>query len=95
MTPKLLDALATVTVDIIKQALEPMKARNAQLEQRIKELEARPLLKYLGVWRDDATYTEGQLVTHAGGLWLATTDTTGTPSTPASGWRLIVKRGQA
>jgi hypothetical protein len=102
MKPEALEKFADVIVDTIKKAMAPVKAhcqsleqRNAILEQRMKELEARPLLKYSGVWKSGETYSEGRLVTHQGGLWLSTETTSGTPGSPASGFRLIVKRGAA
>jgi hypothetical protein len=76
------------------------KSREAQtrldaLERRIKELEDRPALKYVGSHRENEPYQEGSLVTKAGSLWLATEPTSRIPGTELSGWRLIVKRGQA
>ena len=53
----------------------------------------RLLLKYAGTWQSDATYAEGRLTTHGGGLWLAMNATDRQPGTEASGWRLIVEEG--
>ena len=97
MTRKHLDAFAAGAADVIKRVVDgpTVAGRLDALEQRIKDLESRPLLKYAGVWKADATYTEGRLATHAGGLWLAIRATTDRPGTPGSGWRLIVKSGHA
>jgi hypothetical protein len=84
----LIDAIAPVIREYVV-------SKASALETRIKSLESRPLLKYAGVFREGATYAEGHLATHAGGLWLATESTTFTPGTAGSGWRLIVKRGDA
>jgi hypothetical protein len=65
----------------------------SELVQRVKALEVRPKLYYAGIWKSGERYTEGSLLTHAGSLWLAEQTTSGTPGTPASGFRLIVKNG--
>ena len=96
-TAKDIDAMVSAIAGAIKGAIEGPRVhgRIAELEQRIKALEQRPLLKYAGVWRSGNSYAEGQLTTHQGGLWLSTDPTTSTPGTPGSGWRLIVKQGRA
>jgi hypothetical protein len=69
----------------------------APLIARLAALEARPAgasLKWAGVWQSK-TYPECSLVTHAGGLWLATRGTSARPGTDTSGWTLIVKKGAA
>jgi hypothetical protein len=64
--------------------------------ERVAALESRPQgVKYGGIWKSGETYAEGQLTTHAGGLWLATSPTTFAPGAEDSGWKLIVKSGQA
>ncbi len=85
---KVLLALAKGIATAINERLAPMEARIAQLEQK-------PVVKYAGIWQQSKTYPEGSLITHAGGLWLATETTSGTPGTDASGFRLVVKRGAA
>ena len=97
MTPKDIDEMASAVAGAIRAAIDGPRVggRLEQLESRIAQLEQRPLLKYAGVWKSGESYVEGQLTTHAGGLWLSTDPTTLTPGTPGSGWRLIVKRGQA
>src|SRR5262249_39984984 len=46
-----------------------------------------------GVYRADRTYQRGVAVTHGGSLWIAQRDTSSTPGTSSSGWRLAAKRG--
>jgi hypothetical protein len=94
LTPK---GLADLVVDTIKGAVDgPMVAERFEtLEQRIEELEARPLTKWAGVHVSGLQYAEASLVTHSGSLWVAMEPTDRTPGTEASGWRLIVKRGHA
>lgn len=70
----------------------------AELEQRIadleKELRAKSLPHYCGIYRSDGRYRIGDLVTNGGGLWLATDVTSSAPGTDKS-WRLIGQRGRA
>ena len=62
---------------------------------RIKSLEDRPHVRYAGVWKDDGQrYSEGALVTEAP-CRVAVQDTDLKPGIDHSGWRLIVKSGQA
>jgi hypothetical protein len=89
------ESLATEIVHVIKAALAPIQERLADAEQELKTLKAQPQLKYCGVWREHETFSEGSLCTKGGGLWLATGPRLGTPGTPGSGWRLIVKAGTA
>jgi hypothetical protein len=65
----------------------------AALEARIKMLEAKPQLRYCGVWHIGGNYALGSFVTHDGGLWIATCDTQAQP--PGPHWQLCVKSGQA
>ena len=95
VTYKALNSMLEATHGEFIKALKAQTIRIAELEQRIKELESRPLLKYAGTWQSDATYAEGRLTTHGGGLWLAMHTTNLQPGTEASGWRLVVKRGRA
>jgi hypothetical protein len=81
---------------------QDMNARNiernekiAALEKRCAELEARKLPMYAGVFEDGTAYCQSSLVTDRGGLWLAVRDTAQRPGGPNSGWRLVVKKGEA
>jgi hypothetical protein len=77
----------------VAETLAPYLKKIEQLEQRVAELEARPALKYLGVFRDDGRkYSEGSAVTHDGGIWIALKATTERPSHSAD-WQLAVKSG--
>ena len=81
-------ALADVLADYVTARLAPVLARLAALESR-------PHLKYAGPFRTGDVYAEGALVTHQGSLWLAESPTTYAPGAAGSGWRLVVKRGEA
>jgi hypothetical protein len=66
------------------------------LRKRIETLESQPAntapaVRWMGVYQDGRTYTEGELTTRGGSLWLATRATNKVPGTSESGWRLIVK----
>jgi hypothetical protein len=79
-----------------REKREALEAKIDVLEARIKELEERPTIKYCGVWRDDATYDEGNAVTKSGSLWIARLNHI--QSEPGNdggvGWTLAVKRGR-
>lgn len=55
-----------------------------------------PVLRYQGVWREDVTYTRGDVVTWAGSAWYCEeATTTRKPATGARGaWTLVVKCGR-
>jgi hypothetical protein len=93
--------LVDKTVDIIYESVGKIfmkqKAQFAEIERRLAALEAQPTSKgagvtWAGIYRAGNTYDEGQLVTHAGGLWLARRDTDSKPGSEA--WTLVVKRGE-
>jgi hypothetical protein len=64
-----------------------------QFEQRIAQLEAHTReMRYCGVWREGTEYREGNLCTHAGGLWHCERATTSKPGLDSC-WRLSVKAG--
>ena len=86
----LITAIAKGFAPIIQEAIE---AAVGPLKARIEELERRPELKYLGVFRDDGRkYSEGSAVTHSGGIWIALRATTEKPNHSAD-WQLAVKSG--
>lgn len=52
-----------------------------------------PYVRDVGVWKDGATYLEGDGVTWGGSFWTAQKDTTAKPDS-SDDWRLAVKRGR-
>jgi hypothetical protein len=79
----------------IVQAIKSYVDReNAALRARIAALEARPIVKYVGVWRAGKSYEPGSMATDNGSLWHANGHTTSRPGTDNS-WTLAVKRGNA
>jgi hypothetical protein len=86
-----------VLIGSIIKAVAPhivaLEKQVAALQARVEELERRPELKYLGVFRDDGRkYSEGSAITHDGGIWIALKATTERPGHSAD-WQLAVKSG--
>jgi hypothetical protein len=83
---KAIDNTCDIMVNVLVKSLEPIlkriKTLEAQLEQR----------KYFGIW-DSGEYKRHNMVTHAGSLWIALSDTTGKPG-ETDDWQLAVKRGR-
>jgi hypothetical protein len=63
------------------------------LEPRIKALEARPQMKYAGVWREGCDHLEGEFVTYRGSMWYCHTPTNARPGTSPD-WQLCVRSGR-
>jgi hypothetical protein len=90
--------------EFVAEALSPLGARIAVLEQRrglaplaaqLAGIEQR-MMKYEGVWAEKKTYTRGSFVTHAGSLWFAEDTSIGArPGAGSSTWKLAVKKGHA
>jgi hypothetical protein len=66
----------------------------APLEKRIAELESRPQVKYLGVHKPGAEYSEGSMTTRGGSIWYAQRRTRELPGDGNQDWVLACKRGQ-
>ena len=91
--PVIRDAIEAATAPLKKQIAE-QEEKIEQQDERIAELEARPVgLKYLGTFERGTSYAEHDGVTHHGSTWVARRATTSEPGTPDSGWQLAVKRG--
>ena len=77
---------------IIIKGIAPTLRR---LEARIAALEARPEMKYLGVFDPATHYEPGHFVTKGGSLWCCLKASTGaTPGVSVDAWRLAVKSGR-
>ena len=61
------------------------------LEQRVSELEARPELRYIGVWSKEEQYVEGNCVTHDGNIFVCVAPKTKAKPGPSAAWRLAVR----
>ena len=63
------------------------------LREEISELQARPTLRYVGVYDRSGSYGAGAAATHKGSLWIAKHPTAAEPGT-SNDWQLAVKRGR-
>ena len=85
--------LASVIRDHVRSTLEPIRARLAELECRMAEVESAGL-RYRGTWQKAEIYARGHAITDSGSLWICTRD--GTQERPGAGdhWQLAVKSGR-
>ncbi len=90
---KMADAMADAVLDAVDKPLSKFHERLKSMEAKLAELEARPVPKYVGVWKAGEPYPEASLATHAGALWYANEATGERPGTPNSNWTLAVKSG--
>lgn len=80
------EELATVLARAIHEATAP-------LITRIAALEARPQMKYVGVYNGSVAYEAGSIVTYSGCLYHCNTTTADRPGTSGA-WTLCVKAGR-
>ena len=80
----------------IEKKLESSPSQfDESLLARLERLEARPAMKYAGVWDAADEYTEGEVVTHGGSGWVCRSATPTKDKPGASdAWQLFVKRGR-
>jgi hypothetical protein len=102
-TPTLSDCrklyrVAQIMVDALSCSvfymLDTTQNKITKLEARIKELEARKIPEYRGVWQEGQQYEKSDLTTYGGSMWIALDNTTARPSTHESSWKLCVKAGR-
>ena len=102
LTPR--DRSVTVTLGMLAAATDAVlsvftrlrvAARLSETERRLAALEAKPSVKYLGVYEAGRSYVEGSLVSRSGSLWCATKNTSDVPGEGRTDWMLCVKRGGA
>jgi hypothetical protein len=90
--------LATGIKEYVERKLAPLLISIAQLEAKNARLEAQIAahrsVKYMGVYRDGAEYSEGSLVTLHGSLFHANRTTKMIPGDGSVDWTLCVKRGR-
>ena len=79
--------------DIAEVTKEYVAKQIATRDARIKALEERPVLKYMGVWAEEQQYNAGNLVTRAGSIFHANRSTRAKPGEGSADWTLAVKRG--
>jgi BMFP domain-containing protein YqiC len=86
--------MALVLREHLSQSNLIHKTRITALEKRIAELEARPSMKYYGVW-EPKNYAPGAFVTANGSVWHCRTPAGPNDAPNASHcWQLAVKRGR-
>jgi hypothetical protein len=83
-------AIANGIAPIIREFVE---RESAPLKAQIAELQARPQLKYCGVFEAGRKYAPGEIVTHDGSMWFCHLSTQARPG-DGDQWQLAVKRGQ-
>jgi hypothetical protein len=84
----------SIVADVVMPYLLTYRHRIDVLEAHLKELAAKPHVKYTGVYQTGKTYGPGDAATHAGSLWICKTDDAGEPGKDFVGWQLAVKRGR-
>jgi hypothetical protein len=82
----LMAALAPVIHDHVEKVTQPLR-------NRITELEAKPEMKYHGIWSEKTSYPVGSFVTDGGSVWFCSKRSTERPGTSDS-WQLACKRGR-
>ena len=67
----------------------------AALVDRVKEFEARPQMKYVGVWNQEKVYGAANCVTDGGSMFHAQRASVGErPGSGSDAWVLVVKKGR-
>lgn len=90
----LCEGIVPVIADFIESAVKPIVERNAALEKRVNELEARPVMEYAGVWDQKKVYGSGKFVTDGGSLWHSKRASVGERPGASDAWTLAVKKGR-
>ena len=87
-------SLADAVLDAIDGPMGKPAERIRALEAKIVALEARPVPKYVGLWKANEAYSEGLLATHQGALWYCNEATASArPGDGSRAWTLAVKSG--
>jgi len=82
----------------VESHVNKLKAENAALAAKVARLEValaeKVPIKYLGVYRAGATYSEGSMVTRDGSMYHANKTTREAPGDGCQDWQLCVKHGR-
>ncbi len=89
-----LDSMLHAIADGVGAAISRERTTVRQLEKRVRELEAKPELKFAGVWRAGKQYVAGDVVSDRGSAWVAKTANEGQRPGDTRLWTLVVKRGR-
>jgi hypothetical protein len=84
---------APVVRDVLSRTILPVLEELEKAQARLAVLEARPGLKYQGVWDKAKRYDAGTFVTDQGSLWHANTEARGVRPGDGNIWTLVVKKG--
>jgi hypothetical protein len=84
------DILAKLLVEVIRTAMDPLKARNRELEARIKELESSQL-RFVGTFDEAKSYAPNHVVRRSGSAWICVSHTSGDFDHKC--WELLIKKG--
>jgi hypothetical protein len=90
-------------LDVVAKRLNELKTAHAALQARIAGLEASATATkgvngavWGGVFETNHEYKSGEIVTHAGNVWICTVGaTTAIPGSDPTSWRLVLRRGKA
>ena len=63
-----------------------------EMERRLRQLEARPIPKWAGPFREGEAYAALSFAVHQGGLWVSRCSTGDRPGT-SDHWTLVCKKG--
>ncbi|MGX1107844.1 MULTISPECIES: hypothetical protein [Bradyrhizobium] len=91
----MVDTLFPVIREYVKKNLTPLVDRVAELQQKMVELEERPLVPWAGTWDSAKEFKRNTFCSDRGAMWFAMADSKGVR--PGSGdgvWRLVVKAGR-
>ena len=88
-TGKLMTMIAETIAPVIGDAI---KQHTAPLLKRIAELEARPMPRWAGPFKEGTKYPAMSFTVHQGGLWISKCATAAKPGTDST-WQLCCKRG--
>jgi hypothetical protein len=78
----------------LRAEVAQLKARDAERDKRLKQLESRSWLEYRDVWKADVTYRADDAVTWDGCMWVARAASTNARPGRSECWRLAVKKGR-
>src|SRR5262245_30064956 len=86
---KVIHGFVAEVAGLVKARLDGHEARLAALDTRLRELEARPPLKYMGAWSANEPCHEGEFYQANGNLWYCKMDSHGVrPGTNPDVWTL-------
>jgi len=81
----------------VEHRLAEVESQAALADARVKAVESRPALEYLGTWTEGRGYVRGSVVTLGGSLWIQhkAAVSVARPGTAegAAAWTLAVKKG--